>query len=161
MEDSIRSAAGTVACEMMSLYEGNQSGQTPATLPLSPHYWWESGEMQGFTINYWHHTNDSTYNDIIESARSPSISKTWAIYCSNASGFRSRLAMDSIILARNYVNAKARCHGARPTVQTIAINFLQNRFWNWRRDVYVFDKSASTNCGIADGEMKLAEACRR
>jgi mannan endo-1,6-alpha-mannosidase len=47
----------------MSYYKGNLSGQIPGLLP-GPYYWWEAGAMFGALINYWHYTNDTTYNDV-------------------------------------------------------------------------------------------------
>lgn len=47
----------------MSYYVGNQYGQTPGILP-GPYYWWEAGAMWGAMIDYWHYTNDTTYNDL-------------------------------------------------------------------------------------------------
>jgi mannan endo-1,6-alpha-mannosidase len=61
--DSIKAAASQVAWDMMSYYKGNLSGQIPGLLP-GPYYWWEAGAMFGALINYWHYTNDTTYNDV-------------------------------------------------------------------------------------------------
>lgn len=55
----------------MTYYDGNETGKIPGTLPgppssgLGPYYWWESGAMMGTYIDYWHLTNDSTYNDVV------------------------------------------------------------------------------------------------
>jgi mannan endo-1,6-alpha-mannosidase len=59
----VKDAAATIAAGMMSYYVGNQYGQTPGILP-GPYYWWEAGAMWGAMINYWHYTNDTTYNDL-------------------------------------------------------------------------------------------------
>ena len=71
---SISSAAGTAAYNMMTYYTGNQTGQVPGLLPGSlscdpkvtgTYCWWEAGAMWGSLINYWQYTNDSTYNSIV------------------------------------------------------------------------------------------------
>lgn len=41
---SIKSAAATVAFDMMTSYTGNRTGDTPGNLP-DPYYWWEAGAM--------------------------------------------------------------------------------------------------------------------
>lgn len=65
--DSIRSAARTVAANLMSYYHGDEPGQTPGILPgpppAGPYYWWQAGAMFGTLIDYWYYTGDSTYND--------------------------------------------------------------------------------------------------
>ncbi|CAG8958539.1 hypothetical protein HYFRA_00009854 [Hymenoscyphus fraxineus] len=69
--DSIKSAASTIAYDMMSYYKGNQSGHILGVLPGPPpdppegYYWWESGAMWGSLIDYWHYTNDTSYNDAV------------------------------------------------------------------------------------------------
>ena len=71
--DSIKSVTSTLAYDMMSYYQGNQSGQTPGLLP-GPcasslcYYWWEAGAMFGSLINYWQYTGDSSYNDVVSQA---------------------------------------------------------------------------------------------
>ncbi|KAH8648937.1 glycoside hydrolase family 76 protein [Tricladium varicosporioides] len=68
--DSIKNAAATIAYDMMTYYKGNLTGGIPGVLPGPPpnpswgYYWWESGAMWGTLIDYWHYTNDTTYNDI-------------------------------------------------------------------------------------------------
>jgi hypothetical protein len=42
--DSIKSAARTIAFDMMSYYIGNNTGNIPGNLP-GPYYWWEAGAM--------------------------------------------------------------------------------------------------------------------
>ncbi|KAK2753902.1 hydrolase 76 protein [Arachnomyces sp. PD_36] len=64
-QDSIKSAAGSVAKGMMTFYHGNEEGNVPGTLP-DPYYWWEAGGMLGALIDYWHFTGDSSYNDIVQ-----------------------------------------------------------------------------------------------
>lgn len=50
---SIKSAAETVASEMMGYYTGDQPGDNPGNLP-EPYYWWEAGSMFGHMIEYWY-----------------------------------------------------------------------------------------------------------
>ncbi|KAF4635288.1 hypothetical protein G7Y89_g2804 [Cudoniella acicularis] len=61
--DSIMKATSIMAYDLVTFYQGNQSGQIPGLLP-SPYYWWEAGAMFGSLIEYWHRTGDTTYNDI-------------------------------------------------------------------------------------------------
>ncbi|TGO51937.1 hypothetical protein BCON_0151g00110 [Botryotinia convoluta] len=65
--DSIKSAASTIAYDMMSYYTGNQTGGIPGNLP-APYYWWEAGAMFGSLIDYWYYTGDSSYNDVTTEA---------------------------------------------------------------------------------------------
>jgi mannan endo-1,6-alpha-mannosidase len=71
-DDNIRVSARTLAHDLMSYYNGNESGQVPGILPgpppAGPYYWWEGGAMWGAMIDYWHYTRDSTYNDVITQA---------------------------------------------------------------------------------------------
>jgi mannan endo-1,6-alpha-mannosidase len=71
--DSIRSVAATIAFDMMSVYKGNLSGQTPGLLPGPPptpailnqgYFWWEAGAMFGSLLDYWYYTGDTSYNDV-------------------------------------------------------------------------------------------------
>ncbi|KAJ5779934.1 Mannan endo-1-6-alpha-mannosidase DCW1 [Penicillium paradoxum] len=62
--DSIKSAASTVAYDLLSFYSGNNTGDTPGNLP-DPYYWWEAGAFFGALINYWSYTGDESYNDVI------------------------------------------------------------------------------------------------
>ncbi|RFU35157.1 hypothetical protein B7463_g1253, partial [Scytalidium lignicola] len=64
---SIKSAASTVAFDMMSYYNGNQTGQVPGLLP-PPLFWWEGGGMFMTLIDYWRYTGDSSYNDAVSEA---------------------------------------------------------------------------------------------
>ena len=41
---SIRSAASTIAYDLMSFYTGNNTGDVPGNLP-DPYFWWEAGAM--------------------------------------------------------------------------------------------------------------------
>ncbi|RAL65946.1 hypothetical protein DID88_005607 [Monilinia fructigena] len=64
---SIKSAASTIAYDMMTYYTGNKTGGIPGNLP-QPYYWWEAGAMFGSLIDYWYYTGDSTYNDVTTEA---------------------------------------------------------------------------------------------
>jgi mannan endo-1,6-alpha-mannosidase len=57
---SYRKAASNAAFDMMTYYNGNQSGQIPGKLEGT---WWEGGAMFMTIMEYWHWTGDSTYND--------------------------------------------------------------------------------------------------
>ena len=48
---SIKSAAKTIAEDMLSYYTGNQPGDNPGNLP-PPYYWWEAGAMFMHMIEY-------------------------------------------------------------------------------------------------------------
>ncbi len=54
---------------MLKNYTGNVMN-TPAPIGLlpQPYYWWETGAMLGALIDYFHYTNDSTYNNITTQA---------------------------------------------------------------------------------------------
>jgi mannan endo-1,6-alpha-mannosidase len=47
--DSIKAASRILAHDMMSYYNGNQTGGIPGNLPL-PYYWWEAGALFGAMI---------------------------------------------------------------------------------------------------------------
>lgn len=57
----------------MSFYHGQEPGHTPGVLsgPGPEHHdyvWWEAGALWGTMIDYWKHTGDSTYNDIVQAS---------------------------------------------------------------------------------------------
>ncbi|KAM7215954.1 Glycosyl hydrolase family 76 domain containing protein [Rhypophila decipiens] len=70
--EEIKNAASTLAYDLMTFYEGNQTGKIPGILPgppddgLGDYYWWEGGAMMGTYIDYWHLTGDPSYNRVIE-----------------------------------------------------------------------------------------------
>ncbi|CAK7245965.1 MAG: hypothetical protein STHCBS139747_007570 [Sporothrix thermara] len=70
--NAIKRSAKTLAFDLVSFYNGNETGQTPGILPgpppAGPYYWWEGGAMWGTLIDYWHLTGDDTYNDIVMEA---------------------------------------------------------------------------------------------
>ncbi|KAB8294013.1 hypothetical protein EYC80_009475 [Monilinia laxa] len=65
--DSIKSAASSVAANLVSYYHGNEPGQVPGLLP-PPYFWWEGGGMFMTLIDYWRYTGDTSYNSIISEA---------------------------------------------------------------------------------------------
>ncbi|KAI0018779.1 mannan endo-1,6-alpha-mannosidase DCW1 [Xylariomycetidae sp. FL0641] len=62
-DESIKSAASTVAYGLVKYYTGNNTGDVPGNLP-DPYYWWHAGAMFGVLVNYWAITGDDTYNQI-------------------------------------------------------------------------------------------------
>ncbi|KAF9873107.1 cell wall glycosyl hydrolase [Colletotrichum karsti] len=65
--ESIKSAASTIAYGLVKYYTGNNTGDTPGNLP-DPYYWWEAGAMFGSLIDYWWLTGDDSYNTITTQA---------------------------------------------------------------------------------------------
>ncbi|KAH7034727.1 family 76 glycoside hydrolase [Microdochium trichocladiopsis] len=69
---SIKAAAKLVAQDLVSFYPINTPGWTVGILPGPPpngdYYWWQGGAMWGTLIDYWHHTDDSEFNDLISQA---------------------------------------------------------------------------------------------
>ena len=61
--ESIKKAARVAADNMMTWYDGNQTGRTLGLLP-DPYYWWLAGAMFGQMVEYWFYTGDTTYNDV-------------------------------------------------------------------------------------------------
>ena len=68
--DSIKSAARTIASDLLGYYNGSLPGQVPGLLrgENSDLVWWESGLAWGSLIIYWSYTGDSQYNSLIERA---------------------------------------------------------------------------------------------
>ncbi|KUI52778.1 Mannan endo-1,6-alpha-mannosidase DCW1 [Cytospora mali] len=66
-DDSIKSAASTLAFGLMKYYTGNNTGDVPGNLP-SPYYWWEAGALFGTMVDYWFLTKDESYTDVITQA---------------------------------------------------------------------------------------------
>ena len=74
---SVRRAASTVAHGLMSYYTGNKSASaTPLGFFPAPYYWWEAGAIWGAMIDYWHYTNDTSYNNVVTQALLSQISST-------------------------------------------------------------------------------------
>ncbi|CAK7234239.1 hypothetical protein SBRCBS47491_008881 [Sporothrix bragantina] len=69
---SIKAACKTILANLMSYYNGDQPGMTPGILPGPPpngdYYWWEGGALWGTLIDYYHFTQDGTYNNMSEAA---------------------------------------------------------------------------------------------
>ncbi|CAK7205831.1 hypothetical protein SEUCBS139899_008610 [Sporothrix eucalyptigena] len=70
--DSIKAACKTILANLMTYYHGDEPGNTIGILPGPPpngdYYWWEGGALWGTLIDYWHFTQDTTYNNITETA---------------------------------------------------------------------------------------------
>ncbi|KAK5723806.1 i-AAA protease yme1 [Elasticomyces elasticus] len=67
---SIRNASVTLAYDLMSWYQNNQSSTATTaigTLP-APHYWWEAGAVWAGMIDYWAYTNDTSYVSTVQQA---------------------------------------------------------------------------------------------
>ncbi|KAK9461941.1 glycosyl hydrolase family 76-domain-containing protein [Lipomyces oligophaga] len=63
-EESIISAANTVAQGLMNYYHGNEYGYTPGIMS-GDYYWWESGAAWGSMIDHWYFTQNTTYETLI------------------------------------------------------------------------------------------------
>ncbi|APA11333.1 hypothetical protein SS1G_11579 [Sclerotinia sclerotiorum 1980 UF-70] len=63
--DSIKSAASTIARDLVGLYNQSQTAGNPIGVLNAPYYWWESGAMFDTLIQYWRLTGDSQYNRIV------------------------------------------------------------------------------------------------
>ncbi|RYP11390.1 hypothetical protein DL764_000044 [Monosporascus ibericus] len=67
--ESIKAAARLVAEDLMSFYEGELPGRVPGILPGPPpdgdYFWWQGGALWGTMLDYWHWTEDDTYNDVV------------------------------------------------------------------------------------------------
>ncbi|MCJ1307598.1 hydrolase 76 protein [Agyrium rufum] len=72
---SVRQAASQIAHQMIQFYNGNVTGAT-GLFPYPPYFWWESGATWGAMIDYYHYTNDSSYNDLIAQALLSQVSPT-------------------------------------------------------------------------------------
>ncbi|KUI71760.1 Mannan endo-1,6-alpha-mannosidase DCW1 [Cytospora mali] len=66
-DDSIKSAASTLAFGLMKYYTGNNTGDVPGNIP-SPYFWWEAGALFGTMVDYWFLTKDESYTDVIKQA---------------------------------------------------------------------------------------------
>ena len=75
--NNVKSVTSSLTWNLMTIYQGNQSGQIPGLLPggmnCNPnnpgiYCWWEAGGMFGALINYWQYTGDTTYNSLIMQA---------------------------------------------------------------------------------------------
>lgn len=62
-----------IAADLISFYNGNETGETPGQLPYlsgmeenaTGYYWWQSGPYMSSFIDYWHLTGDDTYNELV------------------------------------------------------------------------------------------------
>ncbi|KAL9113751.1 MAG: hypothetical protein Q9227_002196 [Pyrenula ochraceoflavens] len=64
-EDSIRSAASTVASNLVKAYQGPSDGT--GLLP-QPHYWWEAGAMWNGMLDYFYVSGDGRFNSLATQA---------------------------------------------------------------------------------------------
>lgn len=64
---SVRNVAATLAFDAMSYYKGNLSAADSVQMGdlQDPYYWWTAGALWGSMLDYYHLTNDSTYNDVV------------------------------------------------------------------------------------------------
>lgn len=62
--DSIKSAASSLANQLVSYYTANSTGRAVGTLP-SPYFWWEAGALFDTLIQYSHLTGDTQYNSLV------------------------------------------------------------------------------------------------
>lgn len=62
----------------MKYYTGNIT-DTPSTVGVlpGPYYWWEAGAMWGALLDYYHYTNDSTYNNVTTQALLSQVGPDW------------------------------------------------------------------------------------
>ncbi|KAK2806785.1 hypothetical protein FQN50_005647 [Emmonsiellopsis sp. PD_5] len=65
--DSIKSAAAAAARGVMKYYNGNEPGQAPGLLN-EPYYWGQGAILFNALVDYWHYTEDSTYNKVVKQA---------------------------------------------------------------------------------------------
>ncbi|PMD41164.1 glycoside hydrolase family 76 protein [Hyaloscypha variabilis F] len=63
--DSIKSAASSLASQLVSYYTANSTGRATGILP-SPYNWWEAGALFDTLIQYSHLTGDTQYDSLIE-----------------------------------------------------------------------------------------------
>ncbi|KAF4126850.1 mannan endo-1,6-alpha-mannosidase [Geosmithia morbida] len=71
---SIRNVAATIARDAMTYYKGNTSSATSVAVgDLSdPYYWWVAGALWGGMLDYYHYTEDASYNDeVLQALTSP------------------------------------------------------------------------------------------
>jgi mannan endo-1,6-alpha-mannosidase len=63
---SVRNVAATIAHETMTYYSGNTSTNAIDTGDLQePYYWWVAGSLWGAMLDYYHYTEDPSYNDVV------------------------------------------------------------------------------------------------
>ncbi|KAI1764233.1 glycoside hydrolase family 76 protein [Hypoxylon sp. FL1150] len=68
--DSIKAAAALVAEDLMSYYDGNESGNIPGILPEASsekgyYYWWTGGLLWGSLLDYRDRTGETKYDGLI------------------------------------------------------------------------------------------------
>lgn len=72
--DSVRNVAATLVHDALTYYTGNTSSNPLELGDLNePYYWWVAGALWGTLIDYWHYTQDPSYNEVvIEALLAPS-----------------------------------------------------------------------------------------
>ncbi|KAM3425149.1 hypothetical protein BST61_g7108 [Cercospora zeina] len=63
-EESIVSAGRTIVEHIFTIYQDNETGRIPGTLP-NPYYWWEAGLMFDTLINHWAVSRDEDLTDVL------------------------------------------------------------------------------------------------
>jgi mannan endo-1,6-alpha-mannosidase len=63
--DDIIETASVLAKDLMSLYHGDEPGNTPGILQ-EPYYFYQAGVFMGAFVDYFRRTGDKTYNEIVE-----------------------------------------------------------------------------------------------
>jgi mannan endo-1,6-alpha-mannosidase len=69
--NDIVASARTLAFDLMTFYDGNETGRVPGLLPgppaegLGDYYWGQAAHFWATFIDYWSATGDETYNDLI------------------------------------------------------------------------------------------------
>ncbi|KAF8456142.1 glycoside hydrolase family 76 protein [Kalaharituber pfeilii] len=61
---SVKSVAQVLTNNIMGIYTGNKTGDTPGRFP-APYYWWEAGAVMGALIDYWAYTGDEGHNPAV------------------------------------------------------------------------------------------------
>ncbi|KAJ3492881.1 hypothetical protein NLG97_g5084 [Lecanicillium saksenae] len=63
---SIRNVAATIAHDTMAYYQGNTTSEPRAIGNVNrPYYWWVAGALWGMMIDYYHVTQDPSYNQVV------------------------------------------------------------------------------------------------
>ncbi|KAM0420986.1 hypothetical protein ACHAPT_011229 [Fusarium lateritium] len=71
--DDLLETSKSLASDLISFYNGNETGQTPGLLPVftggrqkpDTYYWYQSGAFMSTYIDYWQLTGDETYNELV------------------------------------------------------------------------------------------------
>ncbi|KAH6693439.1 family 76 glycosyl hydrolase [Plectosphaerella plurivora] len=69
--NAIVTSAQTLAFDLMTYYDGNETGEIPGMLPgppfdgLGDYYWYQAAGFWATFIDYWRVTGDDMYNDVV------------------------------------------------------------------------------------------------